>query len=96
MAPCQATSRIVQATAAVQLFVQRCFLNLEPDVSVDVTADADWLQWQWLDQFRLWQANREIFLSPRTGSTRVAPRQVAVLRRTRARTASGRPHQRRG
>src|SRR6476620_3987681 len=64
MAPCQATSRIVQATAAVQLFIQRCFLNLEPAVSVDVTADSDWLQWQWLDRFRLWQANREIFLFP--------------------------------
>ncbi len=59
-----ATSRIVQATAAVQLFVQRCFLNLEPNVTVDAAADQDWLQWQWMSQYRVWQANREVFLFP--------------------------------
>jgi hypothetical protein len=58
------TSRIVQAIAAVQLFVQRCFLSLEPGVTTDATVDGDWLQWQWLSQYRLWQANREVFLFP--------------------------------
>ncbi len=55
---------MVQATAAVQLFVQRCFLNLEPNVTVNATADQDWLQWRWMSQYRLWQANREVFLFP--------------------------------
>ncbi len=64
MCSCMATSRIVQATAAVQLFVQRCFLGLEPEVTVDVAADSAWLQWQWMSQFRVWQANREVFLFP--------------------------------
>ena len=32
MAPCMLTSRIVLATNSVQLFVQRCLLNLEPEV----------------------------------------------------------------
>ena len=64
MGACQETSRMVQATAAVQLFVQRCFLNLEPQVVVDVNADQDWLQWQWMSQYRVWQANREVFLFP--------------------------------
>ena len=64
MCSCMATSRMVQATAAVQLFVQRCFLGLEPEVTVDATADGDWLQWQWMSQYRVWQANREVFLFP--------------------------------
>jgi hypothetical protein len=64
MGACQETSRMVQATAAVQLFVQRCFLNLEPDVTVDTVADQDWLQWKWMSAYRVWQANREVFLFP--------------------------------
>jgi hypothetical protein len=64
MGACGATSRIVQASAAVQLFVQRCFLNLEPAVAVDAGLDADWLQWQWMSRYRLWEANRKVFLYP--------------------------------
>ena len=64
MCSCMATSRLVQATATVQLFVLRCFLGLEPNVTVDVTADSGWLQWQWMSQYRLWEANREVFLWP--------------------------------
>ncbi|HEY2714688.1 MAG TPA: neuraminidase-like domain-containing protein [Solirubrobacterales bacterium] len=64
MEPCMATSRIVQATAAVQLFVQRCFLSLEPGVEIDVGVDGDWLQWQWMSQYRVWEANRQVFLFP--------------------------------
>jgi hypothetical protein len=64
MCSCMATSRLVQATATVQLFVQRCFLGLEPKVTVDATADSFWLQWQWMGQYRVWEANREVFLFP--------------------------------
>jgi hypothetical protein len=64
MCSCMSTSRIVQATAAVQLFVQRCFLSLEPGVAVDVGADGSWLQWQWMSQYRVWEANRQVFLFP--------------------------------
>lgn len=64
MCSCMATSRLVQATAAVQLFVQHCFLGLEPKVTIDVSTDQDWLQWQWMGQYRVWQANREVFLYP--------------------------------
>ncbi|HEU4706051.1 MAG TPA: neuraminidase-like domain-containing protein [Solirubrobacterales bacterium] len=64
MCSCMSTSRIVQATAAVQLFVQRCFLSLEPEVAIDIGADGKWLQWQWMGQFRLSQANREVLLFP--------------------------------
>jgi Tc toxin complex TcA C-terminal TcB-binding domain/Neuraminidase-like domain/Salmonella virulence plasmid 28.1kDa A protein len=62
MCACQGTSRIVQANATIQLFVQRCILNLEPEVTVDSEADADWLQWRWMSRYRVWEANRKIFL----------------------------------
>lgn len=64
MSACMETSRIVQANAAVQLFVQRCILGVERDVQVDYNLDADWTQWQWMAQYRVWQANREVFLFP--------------------------------
>ena len=61
---CQGTSRIVAANATVQLFVQRCLLNLEPAVSADAELDADWRQWQWISRYRVWEANRRVFLHP--------------------------------
>jgi hypothetical protein len=61
MSPCMLTSRIVQASAAVQLFVQRCLLNLEPAVSPAVI---DTVQWSWMQNFRVWQANRMVLLYP--------------------------------
>jgi peptidoglycan hydrolase-like protein with peptidoglycan-binding domain len=70
MTSCMMTSRIVQATAAVQLFIQRCLLNLENDNTgvnavFNVSADAiDANQWQWRQNYRVWEANREVFLYP--------------------------------
>jgi len=63
MCSCQPTSRIVQATNTVQLFVQRCFLALEPSVKVD-PIDKNWVQWQWMKNFRVWQSNIKVFLYP--------------------------------
>jgi hypothetical protein len=63
--PCQLTTRIKQATASLQLFIQRCFLQLEqPAVSIDAASDPDWQEWSWRQRFRVWQAAREIFLWP--------------------------------
>ncbi|KAG8792689.1 putative Insecticidal toxin complex protein TccB2, partial [Serendipita sp. 398] len=59
-----ATSRIVQAHATVQLFVQRCLMGLEPSSIADQKKDASWKQWTWMSQFRLWEANRKVFLWP--------------------------------
>jgi hypothetical protein len=68
MSPCMQTSRIVQATAAVQLFVQKCLLNLESNNSnaaLDVSpAAVDASQWEWRKNYRVWEANREVFLYP--------------------------------
>lgn len=64
MGSCQSTSRIVQATNSVQLFVQRCFLGLENFITIDSKEDASWLQWKWMKNFRVWQANVKTFLYP--------------------------------
>ena len=61
MAPCMITSRIKQAISTVQLFVQRCFMNLEPEVKFDEDAA---LQWAWMKSYRVWEADRKIFLYP--------------------------------
>ena len=64
MEPCMATSRIRHALSAVQLFIERCVRNLEPDVSL-ADIDKQWhTQWQWMKRYRVWQANREVFLWP--------------------------------
>ena len=67
MSSCELTSRVVQAYIAVQIFVERCLMNLEPEVVVDLTADDTWKQWQWMKRYRIWEANREVFLYPETG-----------------------------
>jgi Tc toxin complex TcA C-terminal TcB-binding domain/Neuraminidase-like domain len=58
------TTRIKQAAASVQLFVQRCLLQREPQVVVNAASDSGWRQWEWMKRFRLWEANRKIFLYP--------------------------------
>ena len=59
-APCGRTSRIVEAHAAVQLFVQRILLNLEPFTFERLDAEA----WQWRKNYRVWEAARKVFLWP--------------------------------
>ena len=62
MAPCMNTTRLLQAIAAVQLFVQRCLMNLE--INVDPAAVDPDRQWEWRKNYRVWEANRKIFLFP--------------------------------
>ncbi|RAJ08888.1 virulence plasmid A protein [Chitinophaga skermanii] len=64
MSPMMLTSRLKQAIASTQLFVQRCFLNLEPMVVVNAAYDAKWNQWDWMKYYRVWEANRKVFLYP--------------------------------
>ncbi len=61
MEPCMLTSRIVLATNSVQLFVQRCLLNLEPEVEL---TQEDTKEWAWMKNYRVWEANRKVFLYP--------------------------------
>jgi hypothetical protein len=64
MCACMQTSRIVQATNSKQLYVQRCFMGLEPKVRVSVEDDDAWKQWTWMKNYRVWEANRRVFVYP--------------------------------
>lgn len=55
------TSRIVQATAALQLYVQRCRMSLEKGVNPGLIPEDEWL---WMKNYRVWEANRKVFLYP--------------------------------
>jgi hypothetical protein len=69
---CARTSRVVAAISSVQLYVQRCMMNLEQDArdpddpnSVAVSPESipeD--EWAWRKNYRLWEANRKVFLYP--------------------------------
>ncbi|APR86765.1 Insecticidal toxin complex protein TccB1 [Minicystis rosea] len=61
MAACQLTSRIKQAISSVQTFVQRALLHLEPKAKLTEEAAQEW---SWRRSYRLWEANRKIFLYP--------------------------------
>ncbi len=61
MTSCMDTSRIKQAISSVQLFIQRCRMRLEPGVS-PAAIDAE--RWQWMKNYRVWEANRKVFLYP--------------------------------
>jgi hypothetical protein len=60
MDPCMMTSRIKQALSSIQLFVQRCLLNLENVELSEAAAE----QWEWMKNYRVWEASRKIFLYP--------------------------------
>jgi hypothetical protein len=65
MSSCEVTTRVVQAYIAVQVFVERCRMNLEaPAVVVDPAVDDAWDWWSWMKRYRIWQAAREVFLYP--------------------------------
>ncbi len=61
MSSCMETSRLVLATNAVQLFIQRIFLGLEPDIPF---ADTQKEEWKWRKNYRVWEAARKVFLYP--------------------------------
>ena len=69
MGACMDTSRIVQANSSIQMFVNRCLLNLESDISGSAergvspgSIDKD--RWEWMKNYRVWEANRKVFLYP--------------------------------
>ena len=73
MEPVVKTSRIKLALSALQTFIQRCLLNLE---GPSIAENGDVLRkgvtpksilakhWQWMRRYRVWEANRKIFLYP--------------------------------
>ncbi len=68
MSGCFNTSRIKEAIAAVQLYLHRYFFNLE---QADLKGEEDEItrqklkeRWKWLKSYRIWEANRKVFLYP--------------------------------
>lgn len=61
MSSCMLTSRTKQAISSVQLFVDRCLMGLEP-VSLNKDFADQWNRWR--KQYRVWEANRKVFLYP--------------------------------
>ena len=66
MEPDMSMSRIVQANACLQLFVQRCQLGLEgqTDKGENLFSDSSLGQWEWMKNYQVWVANRKVFLYP--------------------------------
>lgn len=61
MEACMKTSRIKLATAGVQLLMHRAMMGLEADVCPD---EDDKTEWKWRKNYRVWEANRKVFLYP--------------------------------
>jgi hypothetical protein len=76
MGGCARTSRVVAAMSSVQLYVHRVLMSLErsadwdglvpPKVGVYArfSDDAKRGEWQWRQHYRVWEANRKVFLYP--------------------------------
>ena len=64
--PCVMTSRIRAAMSSVQLFIERCLMNLEKNGSDSILLNSESArQWnQWRKYYRVWEANRKVFLYP--------------------------------
>jgi Neuraminidase-like domain/Salmonella virulence plasmid 28.1kDa A protein len=61
MEPVVQTSRLRLAISSMQTFIQRCLLNLEPRVNPSAFNAQ---HWEWMKRYRVWEANRKIFLFP--------------------------------
>lgn len=61
MEPDMTISRIVQASASIQLFVQRAELGLEGQ---NILTDEQRSEWEWMKNYRVWEAARRVFLYP--------------------------------
>lgn len=67
MDSCADTSAVVEAISAVQLYFHRYLMNLEQrdQPGDDEKKRADFkLRWGWLKNYRVWEANRKVFLYP--------------------------------
>lgn len=68
MQPCMKTSRIKQGISSLQLFLDRIILNIERvnGSTQLITMTPDMVeQWQtWRKWYRVWEANRKVFLYP--------------------------------
>jgi Tc toxin complex TcA C-terminal TcB-binding domain/Neuraminidase-like domain/Hemopexin/Salmonella virulence plasmid 28.1kDa A protein len=69
MGPVGTTSRVREAIAATQLFIHRYLIDLET-VTLPAGSDPDEVKsrirtwWSWMKNYRIWEANRKVFLYP--------------------------------
>lgn len=73
MSGCFRTSKLVAAISSVQLYIHRCLMNLEqsdadlnpviPKVYV-APGSIPATEWEWRKNYRVWEANRKVFLYP--------------------------------
>lgn len=56
------TTRVRQAVSTVQLFVQRCFMDLESQYVPQDLLSRD--LWGWMKNYATWASNRKVFLYP--------------------------------
>ena len=77
MGGCARTSRVVAATGSLQLYVHRVLMNLEKSADLVLVGNAVLKglyarfrdtdkreEWYWRKNYRVWEANRKIFLYP--------------------------------
>jgi hypothetical protein len=67
MGDCFTLPRIVAATNSLQVYINRCIMGFEQsrDEKVSVLLDIDEKEeWEWRKNYRVWEANRKIFLYP--------------------------------
>jgi Salmonella virulence plasmid 28. len=70
MGGCFETSRLVAALSSLQLYVYRCLVDLEQsksdnlDVLSKIDANDVSQQWEWRKNYRVWEANRKVFIYP--------------------------------
>ena len=68
---CRSISKIKAALNSLQLYIERCRMQLEPFAGIrgedqvqNAALDASAVEWSWMSQYRVWEANREVFLFP--------------------------------
>lgn len=63
MEPIMETSRLKQAVSSVQQFIHRALMGLEERYGVRPD-QIDRTRWEWMQRYRVWEANRKVFLYP--------------------------------
>jgi Tc toxin complex TcA C-terminal TcB-binding domain/Neuraminidase-like domain len=62
MDACMVTSRLKQAISTVQLYIDRCLMQLEGAAVLGPDFGQQWATWR--NRYRVWEANRKVFLYP--------------------------------
>lgn len=58
------TSKIKEAIAATQLYIHRTLVNMEAGLEDETKRQVFKDRWKWMKNYRVWEANRKVFLYP--------------------------------